>query len=223
MDFIELSKQCSPLADPGRMAAIMRVESSFNPFAIGVVHGRLERQPKNIDEAVATVKALERDGWNFSLGAAQVNRYNLPKYGMDYAGAFDPCSSIRAGAGILADCHDRALLTTSDQNYAWQMAFSCYYSGNFKTGFRSDFPGQPSYVRKVLAGAGEAKAIPVIATHAQRNTLVIGPTGRGKSVVSGHLLTQLQRATKGAQRTAQPIATEVTAADSWAVYGAKEL
>ena len=28
---------------------------------------------------------------------------------------------------------------------------SCYYSGNFKTGFRADFKGQPPYVTKVFS------------------------------------------------------------------------
>jgi type IV secretion system protein VirB1 len=40
------------------LAAVVRVESAKNPFAIGVVGNRLSRQPKNLDEAVATGKSL---------------------------------------------------------------------------------------------------------------------------------------------------------------------
>ena len=128
------------------MVAILRVESGFNPFAIGVVDGRLQRQPRNMAEAVATAQALERDGWNFSVGAAQVNRYNLAKYKLDYKRAFDACASMRAGSSILKECYDRAKGRAPDDRMAWKMAFSCYYSGNFKTGFKADFKGQPSYV-----------------------------------------------------------------------------
>lgn len=72
---------------------IVTVESSFNPYAIGVVGGRLERrQPKTEEEAVVTAKYLANHGWNFSMGLAQINRYNLQKYGLDYHSVFDVCS-----------------------------------------------------------------------------------------------------------------------------------
>ena len=75
------------------MKHVVKIESSFNPFAIGVVKGRLARQPRNLKEAVATAEMLEANGFNFSLGLAQVNRYNLKKYGIHtYADAFEPVS-----------------------------------------------------------------------------------------------------------------------------------
>lgn len=73
---------CADLAVPHDiMHHVVRVESSGNPYAIGVVGGRLQRQPKNLAEAVATAKMLEQKGFNFSLGLAQVNRYNLKNTG----------------------------------------------------------------------------------------------------------------------------------------------
>ena len=48
---------CADLAVPHDiMHHVVRVESSGNPYAIGVVGGRLQRQPKNLAEAVATAK-----------------------------------------------------------------------------------------------------------------------------------------------------------------------
>lgn len=131
---------CPHLAVPAQvMAHVVRVESSFNPFAIGVVGGRLRRQPRNLAEAVATARMLERKGLDFSLGLAQVNRRNLGPQGLDsYARAFAACPNLQAGARILADCHARA-------RGDWGRAFSCYYSGNFVTGFRH------GYVQKVFA------------------------------------------------------------------------
>lgn len=153
LDVLAMAQQCAPTVHPQTMAALVSVESSGNPFAIGVVGGRLARQPANLAEAVATVRALERDGWNFSVGIAQVNRYNLPRYGLDYEAAFDPCASLRVGSLILQECFERARAGGRADQSALQAAFSCYYSGNFQTGFRPDFPGQPSYVEKVLASA----------------------------------------------------------------------
>lgn len=142
------------------MAAVARVESGFNPFAIGVVGGRLDRQPTSKDEAVRTAKMLEDAGYNFSVGVTQVNRYNLPKYQLDYDKAFDPCDNLRVGALILKDCFDRARLRVAGEQEALRAAFSCYYSGNFSTGFKPDTSGQPSYVQKVLASAGSKATLP---------------------------------------------------------------
>lgn len=163
MDFIALAQQCAPTVHPQTMAAVVRVESSFNPYAIGVVGGRLERQPRNKDEAVATAKALEAAGYNFSLGVGQVNRYNLPKYGLNYDKAFDACESLRAGSAILTECFERAKVRFKDDQQALQAAFSCYYSGNFSTGFKPDFQGQPSYVQKILNSAATVNGTSTVA------------------------------------------------------------
>jgi type IV secretion system protein VirB1 len=121
------------------MQHIVEVESGYNPFAIGVVGGQLVRQPQNLGEALATAKMLDAKGYNFSLGLSQVNRANLGKYGLDsYEEAFEACPNLSAGARILAECY-----ASSGGN--WGKSFSCYYSGNFATGYRD------GYVQKVYA------------------------------------------------------------------------
>lgn len=91
------------------MQHVINVESSSNPYAIGVVGGALVRQPKTLDEALATVRMLEEKGYNFSIGLAQVNRYNLGKYGLDsYEKAFQQCPNLQAGSRILAECYKRS-------------------------------------------------------------------------------------------------------------------
>lgn len=168
LEFLALAQECAPTVAPQTMAAVVSVESSYNPYAIGVVGGRLARQPTNSEEAVATAQQLASDGWNFSLGVAQVNRYNLPKYKVNYEEAFDPCTNLRIGSKILEDCYMRATKQTAGQQAALQAAFSCYYSGNFTRGFKPDEIGKPSYVEKVIASAGvvpaakAGQAIPVV-------------------------------------------------------------
>lgn len=121
------------------MQHVVHVESSYNPYAIGVVGGHLVRQPKNLAEALATVRMLETRGYNFSLGLAQVNRFNLGKYGLDsYEKAFQECPNLQAGSKILAECYKRL-------GGDWGKSFSCYYSGNSVTGYRH------GYVQKVFA------------------------------------------------------------------------
>lgn len=162
---------CPDLAVPlDVMQHVVRVESSHNPYAIGVVGGHLVRQPKNLPEALSTVRMLESRGFNFSLGIAQVNRYNLGKYGLDsYEKAFEICPNLQAGSRILAECYSRS-------GRDWGKSFSCYYSGNFVTGYRH------GYVQKIYASMrqtapGSASgpqglAIPVVSRPSRRTVEV---------------------------------------------------
>jgi type IV secretion system protein VirB1 len=129
---------CPDLAVPAHiMRHVVHVESAGRPFAIGVVGARLSRQPRDLDEALAAVRLLKARGYDFSVGLAQVNRYNLAHHGIrSYEEAFDVCTNLRVGAQILRGCYERAR--------DWGKALSCYYAGNFVTGF------EQGYVRKVL-------------------------------------------------------------------------
>lgn len=157
MDLPAMIQACAPSVHPSTMSAIVRVESAGNPFAIGVVGGRLARQPRNLAEAVATARELERGGWNFSIGLAQVNRYHLAGQRLDYAQAFDVCANLRAGARILEGCFVRARPAHRSDQAALQAALSCYYSGNFSRGFVID-PVGTSYVQRVWSAAQQLES-----------------------------------------------------------------
>lgn len=154
-NFNHLAKRCGSTVHHDTLQAIARVESNFNPFAIGVVKGALPRQPRTLDEAVRAANHLHTQGKNFSMGLMQINRYNLARYGLNYETVFDACKNIYAGSKILEDCFIRA--GGSNQVHL-QKAFSCYYSGNFRFGFTADFKGQPSYVQKVLYAAANNRS-----------------------------------------------------------------
>lgn len=157
MDFAALAHECAPTVHPQTMAAVVRVESGGNPFAIGVVGGRLARQPSNRREAEATARALEQAGVNFSVGLAQVNKHNLVRYGLDFSSAFDPCANLRASAAILSECFTRAVVRFEPRQTALRAALSCYYSGNFTTGLQPEANGSGSYVERVIAAAEGAR------------------------------------------------------------------
>lgn len=161
IDFVTLAHQCAPTVDPTTLAAVVRTESAFNPYAIGVVGGHLVRQPRSLPEAVATAHSLESQGINFSMGLGQVNRTNLAKYGMTYETAFDPCLNLKAGGAILTDCYARAARMLGPGGPALKAAISCYYSGNFKTGQKRDFGGT-SYVQRVAFNALSIDTVPAI-------------------------------------------------------------
>nr|WP_144155434.1 lytic transglycosylase domain-containing protein [Paraburkholderia sp. BCC1885] len=155
VDFTMLAQQCAPQVAPVTLAAIVRTESGFNPYAIGVVGARLVRQPASAAEAVATVHELERQGWNYSVGLAQVNRSNFSRYGLGPETAFEPCRNVAAGAAILAGCFAKARTRSPDSQEALRKSFSCYAAGDFVTGYRT------GYVQRVVDNAA-MHPIPVV-------------------------------------------------------------
>ena len=202
---------CWDLAVPTEvMQHVVKVESSFNPYAIGVVGGRLVRQPRSLPEALATVRMLEEKGYNFSVGLAQVNRYNLAKYGLsNYERAFETCPNLQAGARILAECRQRA-------DGDWGKAFSCYYSGNFVTGYRH------GYVQKVMASIRNQSdsnpgAIALVDARSDRNVR----SSRTVATAASLLARRIQAESAGTPSDmSPPLASAVPAAQSGTVAAA---
>lgn len=184
------------------MQHVINVESSRNPYAIGVVGGALVRQPKALDEALATVRMLEEKGYNFSIGLAQVNRYNLAKYGLDsYEKAFQQCPNLQAGSRILAECYGRS-------GRDWGKSFSCYYSGNFTTGFRH------GYVQKVFASIARQRGNQVAANGAVAPIDVVSRSQRRVVDVAHH--PQLSGVTPQSVMSARIAPETVSAARAYA-------
>jgi type IV secretion system protein VirB1 len=129
--FAALVAACAPAVHPATAAAIVGVESGFNPHAIGVVGGALDRQPRSRAEAAATARHLEAQGWNYSIGLAQINAANFPRLGLDAGAALEPCRNLAAMQAVLLDCFERS---GGGGQQALRRALSCYYSGNFSTG-----------------------------------------------------------------------------------------
>ena len=145
---------CAPQVHTDTARALVSLESTRNPWAIGVVGGALVRQPRHRAEALATARALQAAGWNFSVGLGQINVGNFERLGLTLESAFEPCSNLAAMQTVLSDCFDRARRparvrsAVPSAQAALRQALSCYYSGNFASGFRH------GYVRKVVAAAG---------------------------------------------------------------------
>ena len=137
-------QQCAPMINHQLMQSVISVESSHNPYAIGVVNAHLLRQPQNLAEAKATARYLEQTGYNYSLGVAQVNRSNFNRFKLSLDNVFNTCTNLNAGGLILAECLNRAL-TQGYQQQATLKALSCYYAGQLNSRVGAQ------YANKVLA------------------------------------------------------------------------
>ena len=147
--FAALAVVCAPLVHASTAQALVAVESDFNPHAIGVVGGALMRQPRHQAEAIATAHRLQAQGWNFSVGLAQINVRNFERLGLTLDSAFEPCQNLRAMQAVLGDCFERS--NPGPQQSVLRQALSCYYSGNAVTGF------QEGYVRRVVRAASSQR------------------------------------------------------------------
>lgn len=148
--FAALALACAPQVHLTTAHALVAVESAFNPWAIGVVGGSLQRQPRHRTEALATAQALRVTGRNFSVGLGQINLGNFQRLGLSLESAFEPCSNLAAMQTVLSECFERARRKSpsrSGDQAALRAALSCYYSGNFTTGFHH------GYVGRVVAAA----------------------------------------------------------------------
>lgn len=152
VDYNQLLQQCTNGVHPVIMHGIISQESSFNPFAIGVVKGSLPRQPRTKAEGIAAIQALKAKGMNFSVGLAQVNKQHFRRFGFTAETIFEPCANVRAGAIIYKDCYASAVSRFGKNQHAIGAALSCYYSGNFQTGFRRFGKDKLPYVTAVTNG-----------------------------------------------------------------------
>lgn len=150
--FLALALQCAPSIHPATLTPIIKTESSFNPYAIGVVDKVLPRQPQSLKEALTAVKALVKEGANFSIGLGQINRQHFDVSKAEQI--FEPCTNLRMAAQVLSSCYVQARKDGTDTQKALHEAISCYYSGNPKRGLEAEAEfGGSSHVQRVLANA----------------------------------------------------------------------
>ena len=148
--FLALALQCAPSIHPATLTPIVKTESSFNPWAIGVVGRALPRQPQTLEDALAVVKTLVKEGANFSIGLGQINRQHFDVTKPE--AVFEPCTNLRMTATILEGCYTSAVPDGGTQQEALHKAISCYYSGNKRRGFEPEVQfGGSSHVQRVIA------------------------------------------------------------------------
>ncbi len=182
MDFYALALECAPWVAPQTMAAIVKTESEFKPFAININGGaKLERQPATKEEAIVTSKWLLANNYNIDLGLGQVNSVNLPKTNLSVEDAFDPCKNLAASASILQQNFTSASKRTSDEQAALQAAISAYNTGSFTKGFSN------GYVQKVINNTR-------LVSEAETTQLAVSPiplakSGKANSVTNSKLST----------------------------------
>ncbi|OOX22853.1 hypothetical protein Xazr_21315 [Xanthomonas campestris pv. azadirachtae] len=202
-EFESVARQCAPSVHPATLAAVVKTESSFRPYAINInINGsrQLPRQPANQAEAIATAEYLLANGYNFDSGLGQINSTNVRKFGMAWTEVFEPCANLTAAARVLTECFVRASDGEPNDQAALRNALSCYNTGNFTRGHANGYVGRVEH----SAGTIPATLVPALlpddqspepavttvgktTPSASRPTADVGPDafGRGRSDAFG--------------------------------------
>ena len=152
---LDLLQQCAPNVAPITMIAIIKTESKYNPWAIGLNKGKkLRYQPHSLEQAEAWVTYLEKNGYDFDIGLGQVNIRNVHKYGYNATQLLTPCLNLKVASDILQKNYKKAFYKTNHPRDALMMAISAYNTGNYHAGFSN------GYVDRVVNNASSSKTKP---------------------------------------------------------------
>ena len=131
VDLLLVIQQCAPAIDPRLAASLVRQESAFNPYAIGL-DGKavLKEQPRSLPEAVKKAEELQRNNQGFSVGLAQLHVSNVRRFGLTWTQAFEACTNLQYGQIVLQGFHDTALKAGFKGGDAVHAALRGYNSGD---------------------------------------------------------------------------------------------
>ena len=152
-----LAAQCAPSVASPTLLAVVRVESGFDPLAIGV-NGpqRTQFHPGTAAEARTTAERLISQGVSVDLGLGQINSKNLSALGLTVSDAFDACTNLEASGRVLQAAYASTSREREGRDLAVLKALSIYNTGRTDRGFRN------GYVAKVTAAALSIPTVPVL-------------------------------------------------------------
>lgn len=139
---------CAPGVGRETLAAIIKVESSRNPWAINdnTAGGPIRPSPASYAEAVLQAKSLLKQGHQLDLGWAQINSQHLPRLRLTVEQVLEPCRNIAVAGQILRENFAVARKRYGYTTTALLHAISAYHTGSLYAGER--------YVQKVIAAHG---------------------------------------------------------------------
>ncbi len=153
MSLIQLRDRCAPTAPLSTLSAIINTESSGNPNAIQVDFPntllrrwrlpagtlRLQRQPKNAEEAAQWITYLNAHHISVDVGLMQVSTDEAMRRHISPTALLDPCINVRTGWSILQDDYQIEVNRVGPGQVALQHALSRYNTGDANRGIDNGY------------------------------------------------------------------------------------
>lgn len=126
--FVDLAQHCAPQITVETLAAIVSIESNFQPFAIRINSDHpLADQPQTRSEAIETATILIAEGHDVDLGLGSVNSGDLNRLGLSVTDTFDFCLNLKATATLLDGYYQVALRAGATEADAQSVMLRSYY------------------------------------------------------------------------------------------------
>jgi type IV secretion system protein VirB1 len=150
---VSLATGCAPGAPADTLLAIARTESNLDPNAISINRPRaaarrvgygdgelaLKRQPKDRSQAKVWLRWFAVHHYTVSIGLMQVNAEMAPRLGLKPEQLLEPCTNLKAGAGILVAAYSTFAREIGEGFVALDAALSLYNTGNPTAGLRNGY------------------------------------------------------------------------------------
>lgn len=126
--FTDLAETCAPAVAIETLAAVVSLESNFQPFNIRINSGLpLDRQPKSKAEAIETAATLVAEHQDVQLGLGGVGIEELRRLNLAISDAFDPCLNLKVTATLLDGYYRLALRAGAASGQADRVMLQSYY------------------------------------------------------------------------------------------------
>ncbi len=128
VSFTDLAQTCAPAIAIETLAAVVSLESQFQPFDIRVRgSASLLEPPKSKVEAIETATALMAEHKDLQLGLGGIGIAELHKFDLSIADAFDPCLNLKATARLLDGYYRLAVRAGATLRQAERVMLQSYY------------------------------------------------------------------------------------------------
>ncbi|UXS43079.1 lytic transglycosylase domain-containing protein (plasmid) [Agrobacterium tumefaciens] len=126
--FVDLAQHCAPQITVETLAAIVSIESNFQPFAIRINSDHpIADRPTTRSEAIETATVLVAEGHDVDLGLGGVNSGDLNRLGLSVTDTFDFCLNLKATATLLDGYYQAALRAGASDSDAQSVMLRSYY------------------------------------------------------------------------------------------------
>ncbi|AYG62359.1 transglycosylase SLT domain-containing protein [Rhizobium jaguaris] len=127
--FTDLAETCAPAVAVETLAAVVSLESNFQPFDIRInADLPFGQQPKSKAEAIeATTTLMAEQHRDLQLGLGGIRIEELRKLDLTISDAFDPCLNLKATATLLDGYYRLAVRAGAAPGQAEHVMLQSYY------------------------------------------------------------------------------------------------
>jgi len=126
--FVDIAQNCAPMVQIETLAAVVSLESKFQPFNIRINSGKpVAAQPASKAEAIEIATSLIAGLLDIQIGLGGIGVEQLQRLNLSVSDAFDPCLNLKATATLLDGYYRLAQRFGRNPEGAEEVMLQSYY------------------------------------------------------------------------------------------------